>query len=239
MGWNTCSYLALGIARCEREGATMLSVSTLKARGWTRTMIARFLGEPDLLAGNPHYACAAPMRLYAQSRVLAAKARPDVIEAKAVAARRSASAQAAALCQAEQLVTRATSMPITLVTLPLAMARARAIAAYNSYQETMGLEWYTPASEESDPAFLERITVNYIRHELMSYDADLDGLARKIGVHAAVTVIRRRVYDLIALAYPELAQECARQWQRRIAEQALHSAMVAANDLPPCDVVGT
>ncbi len=39
--------------------------------GWTKKAIEEFLGEPDKLAPNPHYACAPKMRLYKVDRVLA------------------------------------------------------------------------------------------------------------------------------------------------------------------------
>jgi hypothetical protein len=43
----------------------MASVAGLCCRGgWTRRLIDTLLGEPDKLARNPHYASAAPMRLY-------------------------------------------------------------------------------------------------------------------------------------------------------------------------------
>ena len=57
---------------------------------------------------------------------------------------------------------------------------------------------WEPATEQSDPAFLERITVNYIRHQLTSYDTHLEQAAGQIGVHQAGKVIRRRIYDAIA-----------------------------------------
>lgn len=46
-----------------------LSTLKLKERGWTDGMIRRFLGEPDATRPNPHYKCAAPMKLYELKRV--------------------------------------------------------------------------------------------------------------------------------------------------------------------------
>lgn len=48
-----------------------ISVSGIcgKRKGWTKGRIAKFLGEPDKLAPNPHYRTASPMRLYEMGRV--------------------------------------------------------------------------------------------------------------------------------------------------------------------------
>lgn len=49
----------------------MIAKATLKKeRGWTDSLIARFLGEPDKTRPNPHYRTnGAPMRLFALKRV--------------------------------------------------------------------------------------------------------------------------------------------------------------------------
>ena len=51
----------------------------LKERGWSKGRIARLLKNPDKLVPNPHYRTAPKMRLYAQSRVLAAEASPEFV----------------------------------------------------------------------------------------------------------------------------------------------------------------
>jgi hypothetical protein len=51
------------------RNALCKSVAGLKARGWTDSLIKMFLGNPDMLARNPHYASASEMRLYLLERV--------------------------------------------------------------------------------------------------------------------------------------------------------------------------
>ena len=46
-----------------------LTKSRLKDRGWTESLINKFLGEPDLTKDNPMYRCAAPMCLYSLKRI--------------------------------------------------------------------------------------------------------------------------------------------------------------------------
>jgi hypothetical protein len=60
---------------------------------------------------------------------------------------------------------------------------------------------------------LERITVNYIRHNLTEYETHLKKVAGQAG-----RVVRRRVYDEIAAQYPEYAEECKRQMRDRSGE---------------------
>lgn len=71
------------------------------------------------------------------------------------------------------------------------------------------MEWY--ASERSSPEFLERITVNYLRHELSSYENHLTRVAGQVGAEDAYWRIKEKVLDAIAGAYPHLAAECCRQ----------------------------
>jgi len=74
------------------------------------------------------------------------------------------------------------------------------------------------ASEQSDPAFLQRITVNPIRHHLSAYDKHLEEVAGRMGVDKATALIRQGVYAEIACIYAEYAEECKRQIRCRQGE---------------------
>lgn len=206
-----------GRAKSEPE-PPLLSTPQLRERGWTTGLIAGFLGEPDALRPNPRYRSAAPMRLYAQPRVEMIERDPAFVAAKERAALRSQRAKATAARKAEDLLALARSLPITVVRLPPDRLLRRAIAAYNQWHSTLGLERgydHDPASAASDASFLARITVNFVRHRLTSYDRQLSGAAGKIGVRSAAAVIRSRVYAAIAEAYPHLESECRRQLEER------------------------
>ena len=47
--------------------------------------------------------------------------------------------------------------------------------------------------EQSDPAVIERITVNFIRRELTEYDESLEKVAGRMGVDEATAMMRSRV----------------------------------------------
>lgn len=69
----------------------------------------------------------------------------------------------------------------------------------------------SPLAPGSDPAFIERITVDHLWHDLAEYDQALGDQYGHLGGEAAKDRIRERVYEAIARAYPYLAQECRRQ----------------------------
>ena len=89
--------------------------------------------------------------------------------------------------------------------------RRAAIEAYN--------EWHgngDGAAKDAPAEFLERITVNFIRHNLTAYDRALEEVAGRVGIASAVQskdlLSHRRA---IGESYPALADECSRQLMRR------------------------
>jgi hypothetical protein len=153
---------------------------SLKDRGWTAALVKQFLGEPDALKPNPYYRKAAPMQLYSPARVLGAESQEQWKQAKALASLRSQASKTVAARQAAELVERAEQLQITVHRLPTEAVIEQAIASYNAHN--WGIAWrlgdaWHPATERSDPDFLERITFNYIRHHLTSYDTLLEQVA--------------------------------------------------------------
>jgi len=70
-------------AATEINGAVLAALSTLKKRGWTEGLVAKVLGEPDVLLDNPVYRTAAPMRTWYSHRIWAAEAEDAVADALA------------------------------------------------------------------------------------------------------------------------------------------------------------
>lgn len=73
------------------------------------------------------------------------------------------------------------------------------------------------ATADSDPAFLARIEVNYLRHSASTYDAQLQK-ANRFGERGRelARAVKSRVLQVIAEVYPELSAECARQEVRHV-----------------------
>ena len=190
------------------EKPQMISIAGLKARGWTQALIT-LLGEPDVV-GRTHYAKSAPMRLYDTARVASFEVSSEFLAAKAKAARRQCGAKTAVETKRAALMQQVLEMHVSVETRPEHWVRRATIEAYN--------EWYWDGdgtAEDAPAKFLERITVNFIRHNLTAYDRALEEVAGRVGIASAVQAIRAKIYSAIGESYPALADECSRQLMRR------------------------
>jgi hypothetical protein len=191
------------------EKPQMISIAGLKARGWTQALIT-LLGEPDVVRRNSHYAKSAPMRLYDTARVASFEVSSEFLAAKAKAARRQCGAKTAVETKRAALMQQVLEMQVSVETRPEHWVRRAAIKAYNEWH------WDEDGAAEDAPAeFLERITVNFIRHNLTAYDRALEEVAGRVGIASAVQAIRARIYSAIGESCPALADECSRQLMRR------------------------
>lgn len=98
---------------------------------------------------------------------------------------------------------------VSVAEMPLRRAIARAQRHYNQRNPEK-----RPADLVSDPHFLERITVNYLRHVCSHYDATRDflrGIADPATRNQAGAIIKGRQLADIARKYPVLADEARRQ----------------------------
>ena len=192
-----------------------LTLAALRARGWSRAMIARLLGEPDRTRRNRRYRRGPRLHLFSAGRVEACEAMPEFTALAGRAERRRSAALKAAQAKGARLIEQVAAMPITVVALPPDKLRAAAIENYNG----MTRRWHRRrADADRDRRFLARITVNYIRHRLTGYDRALTHTAGKVGVREAVALIRRRIFTEIIRVYGAhpggLAAECRRQMRR-------------------------
>ena len=154
------------------EGASLCTLAQLKERGWAPALVKKLLCTPDTTKPNPYYRSAAPMQFYALARVEACEQEDGWKQAEARAAARSLVGKTVAVRKAAELVAQAETVPITVRRLPLATLLWCAIASYNAFHEELLWERghdCERGSRQSDPAFLERIAVKFIRHELTEY----------------------------------------------------------------------
>ena len=75
------------------------------------------------------------------------------------------------------------------------------------------------ANKHSDADFLDRITVNFLRHCWTKYENELAEIAGKVGAPEAYVTIKQMVLDEITEQYPWLAAECDRQLSRLYDEE--------------------
>ena len=193
----------------------MLTLAALRARGWSRAMIVRLLGEPDRTRRNRRYRRGPRLQLYGAARVEACETTAEFAALAGRAERRRSAALKVAQAKSARLLEEVAAMPVTVIALPPDELRAAAIENYN----TMTRRWRRRrADADRDRRFLARITVNYIRHRLTGYDRELAKTAGKVGVREAVALIRRRIFTEIIRVYGAhpggLAAECRRQMRR-------------------------
>jgi len=178
-----------------------------KDRGWTDTHIKTFLPEPDKLARNPFSRKAAPMKLYALERVLDVEATPEFRKAREASRTRQLAARERALAKKKEAVAVAEALPLRINPEPWPVVQQNAIEHFNRRLR----RGQSPASLKTVTHRLDRLTVNYLRHQQTSYETELQAFKGVTGVGEAYLVVRRRILDLIAEAYPALADECERQ----------------------------
>lgn len=185
--------------------------SRLKEQGWTDGMIKKLLGEPDTTKPNPMYKSAAPMALYLVTRVQKVEASEAFREAKEKSAGRKASAQKAVKTKLEKALDYARTVVINVPAINYEKVVKRACQSYNEWHEYDRYgrynEYFTPADPlNSDKDFLQRITINYLRHECSSYEQQLYKLYGKTGVNEAHDILQKRINDEIQRIYPQLKQ---------------------------------
>lgn len=97
----------------------------------------------------------------------------------------------------------------------------RACSHYNQLKtdRTSSCRPWTVATPNCEPEFLERICVNYLRHQLSPYESHLEQLRDSNNFDAAYLEIFEKVCDAIAAAYPWLKDECEEQLTNKVLDK--------------------
>jgi hypothetical protein len=194
----------------------MISKTGLKLEyGFTDGMINKFLPNHDKEVENPYCKCAAPMKLYLVSRVkriIKTKKFQDICKNSE---KRREGAIKAVKTKELKAIEFAKSLDISIdKILPKDVLIQKAIYSYNEFNcDKNNFEF---ASLNSDSNFLNRITVNYIRHEMTDYEELLFETFGIVGKHLAINIIRRKIYDTIKNNYAWLSEECEKQMKIRL-----------------------
>lgn len=223
----------------------MITQSTILAMGWTKTMIKNLLPEPTERP-NPHYKCAAPMKLWEQDKVLEVMETEDFKKALEKASKRKNAAKSAVKTKEkrlkEKMVEIANSFEIRIIPddelIEKVLKHNEERIENNLWQSMLyyerkvdryiydEFESYDDVCQEYEDACYEyenftlrtpneetlmRWVVNYIRHNLISYDSTLFDNKGKVGKDEAYPIFKKAVLDRIAATYPKYAAECQRQ----------------------------
>lgn len=185
----------------------LIAADLKKERGWTETQIKAFLPEPDKTARNPFSRKAAPMKLYALERVETVEGTDEFRRAREASRKRQLAARGRALEKKKQAVAVAEALELRIAPESWDEVQRKAIEHYNSRLRRN----QSPAGPRTTRSRLDRLTVNYLRHKQTSYEEELKDFKGVVGVGEAYLVVRNRILDLIAQAYPALEAECERQ----------------------------
>lgn len=181
-----------------------LSTAELTERGWSKSMIPRFLGEHDEEKRNPFYRSASPMKLYLRERAQSVEGSDDFKKAREKAAIRSEAATLRAE-QAAQTLTQSVLSKVKLHKMDYEQLRAKALKHKAQRDRDLGeMDWCNVHQAEEE--HIQRWMVNYARHQLSNYDAVRIHYAGKVGVHQAAEAVRDAVLTKIAQTWPELGE---------------------------------
>lgn len=175
--------------------------------GFSKKLIEDLLPEP-ILRRNPHYSKGSPMKLYDGNAVETAMKTEVFLKHKEGSAKRKEAAQRAVETKISNLIAvmeeKAKNIQVHKVEDVLSEVLED---KYDTYESDFS--GYNPY--DADENTKRRWAVNYIRHNLTSYDFDLYRMAGKPGCDRAYDVYKNGVLDKIADVYPEFKEECESQ----------------------------
>lgn len=203
-------------AGCEIRDAH-LGAKDLKARGWSESLIKRFLGKPDETSVNPHCISGPPIRLYDLQRVEAVEKGPEFQAAVGRVAKHQETAQRAVETKRKRIMQKISEVQIAVPTISRNELTRKACQHYNG--RNIDRPDSLRASPRADPEFLARICVNYLRHALTRYDELCDEIKGRVGKSEARTLLKERILDAIAETYPWLEDECEDQKRKLFEEE--------------------
>lgn len=206
----------------QEKETSYFTQSDILALGWTKKLINDYLPDP-VLRKNPFYSSAAPMKTWNKDDVFRIMEQEDFKAAFAKAQKRKESASRAASKAVEtkkQNLLKNTEAFVNSITIRviddeklIKKAKRNAYDEYCLKHPDMYVEYsYYAHAEETD---VNRWVVNYIRHQLTSYDERLFTFRGKVGKEDAAVLLRELILERIAEVYPKYKEECKDQIKTR------------------------
>lgn len=202
--------------RAQHAEPELRSVASLLDAGWTKSLIERFLGAPDVLKNNHHFSGGARVRYYDAQRVAAVESRLEVVEALKAAAKRVETSLSVVALRRAALLERVEALTVSVERVDLEELLADAITTHQENAEDLSyarhgqFDW-VPVTEDSDPDFLEKIQVEHILQKLSNYDQVSFSIAGQPGSDDAMVALRAKFLNAIEEHYPHLGEEVERQ----------------------------
>lgn len=191
-------------------------------RGWTDKLIRAYLPRKPDWTRKIYGIRNKEEHLFKKERIAEIEALPEFQADYETAQANRARGKKAAATVREMIIEQARTCKISIIPISDKNLLRKAIEAYNQrrwrrliQKSNFNPDFYNPATEHSTEKFLNRIQVNYIRHNLTSYDYLLKQNVRKIGGREAIIILQTRVYEKIAETYPRFKAEVEEQMEAR------------------------
>lgn len=179
-------------------------------RGWTDSLIKKYLPNPDETKTNPYYRSGPKMRLFKIDRVNEIEKKEDFIHDKVKTDKRKESTQDAVLTKKCKLRSYIKDIEIYIPHIEKKSLIKESVDHYNDLHFDQGKRAFI----NDDEVFLNRICVNYLRHEASVYETELEKIKGKTGKIAAYSILKERILEQIAKQYDWLEEECNNQKDR-------------------------
>lgn len=193
---------------------TQVCLKTVRSMGFTDSLIKELLPEPRLVE-NPRGRRFSKMKLWKKKDVDNAMLSETFIATQKKREKRVAGAKKAVQTKTDKLMNevekQVANIKVTVIESE-ELEKKTIEAKQNWYIEDY---CYFPPAAMADKETLTRWKVNYIRHNLTSYDDELLSLYGRTGKAKAYLKLFGEVMNRIAEAYPSLAEECKNQVERK------------------------
>lgn len=187
-----------------------ITLSTVKSYGFTDKLIRELLPEPELVV-NPHYRSGPKMKLWDVNVVESAMKTEIFAVEMEKRNKRKESAKKAVQTKTSRLQLQVDEFikSVRISRVSIEKLRFAAIRDKQRWYDSNGI--YDKFAEYADDATVKRWMVNYIRHNMVEYDQEIDDMKGKTGKSLLYFELHNGVLHKISEVYPELEDECLRQ----------------------------
>lgn len=195
-----------------REDKVSLFYSTkeLFLRNWTRSIINKLI-EPEYTEEYKQYGKRCIAKYYLKTKIEEIESTKEFKTLLKKAAKRSSTQKKSVSKKKRELLRYIKTIKIEILKLSKEDLLFSAIQSYNDYNSQKFT--FVPATENSDIEFLNRIQVNYLRHN-SQYHEELDNLFGKVGTFDGYLLLKKRILREIGKKYKYLKEETQSQINR-------------------------
>ena len=189
----------------------MYTLTQIKQMGFTDSIIKTLNIVPTEIKPNPHNKKNF-MKLYSEEHIDSILKSSEFVNLVGKNINRRLGALKSTNTKVEKLMRDIDNLNITIKRIE--NVELLALHQYNEYNITQ----LRLANVKDDVRFLDRLCVNYIRHELTNYDNSLDFTVGRVGKYKAFNRINEKIYTRIKEVYPQYSEECDRQLKIKIGD---------------------